>query len=101
MRSGRNDYTEDKKQFFGFFCAGSEPFSAASAFAVGTRRPTQGIEGEFDCNRRYGCPSSAARTRHGVSGISVTSAPIAFATAFAIAGATPMIGGSASPFTPM
>ena len=43
----------------------------------------------------------AANTRHGVSGIAVTSTPSAWDTAFAIAGAVPMIGGSASPFAPM
>jgi len=48
---------------------------------------------------RHGC--SAASTRHGVRGISLTSAPIASATAAATAGAVGMIGGSASPSAPV
>src|SRR5262245_11258070 len=44
---------------------------------------------------------NAFSTLQGVSGISLTSTPIASATAFAMAGATPMIGGSASPFAPV
>jgi len=42
----------------------------------------------------------AARTRAGVSGSSRICTPIASNTAFAIAGAVGLIGGSASPFAP-
>src|SRR5207247_10813003 len=44
--------------------------------------------------------ASASRTRARVSGACRTRAPVAFATAFAIAAAVGMIGGSPRPLTP-
>ena len=56
-----------------------------------------------DCgqNTRGHERAPSANTRHGVIGISFTSTPSASATAFAIAGAVPMIGGSARPLAPV